>query len=307
MSEEENKAATPESIAARTRVVARMNENRMSIITLAGVLGLGKTALSLWINDKYTGDNDKILYAVEGWLARESDRIEKVVKDIPFVDTDTSRRICELAMMCHTEGEIAVAYGDSGVGKTTSGKWYAKNNPGSIFIEADMGYTPKTLFGVIATELGLQATGTINDVFENIRKRLTGTGRVVIVDEAEHLSYKSLELLRRLHDKAGIGILLIGMPRLLANLRGSKGEYAQLFSRVVSALKMGNLTKADTARMVRSVIEVGDSVINSIHEQSGGNARRMVKMLKVARKICRVNGCAMDVEVVKRAAGMLMV
>ncbi|CRL44634.1 hypothetical protein SGGMMB4_01839 [Sodalis glossinidius str. 'morsitans'] len=53
---------------------------------------------------------------------------------------------------------------------------------------------------------------------------------LVLVDEAELLPYRALEVLRRIHDSFGVAIVLAGMPRLLLNLKGSRGEYAQLYS-----------------------------------------------------------------------------
>lgn len=63
-------------------------------------------------------------------------------------------------------------------------------------------------------------------------RELRDSGRLLMVDEAELLLYRALEVLRRLHDKAGIGIVLAGMPRLLINLKGRRGEFAQLLPAV---------------------------------------------------------------------------
>ena len=57
-----------------------------------------------------------------------------------------------------------------------------------------------------------------------IVKKLKGSGRMIIIDEAEHLPYKALELLRRVHDKAGMGVLLVGLPRLIHKIMEGRGE-----------------------------------------------------------------------------------
>ena len=66
----------------------------------------------------------------------------------------------------------------------------------------------------------------------DIVNKLKNSGRLIIVDEAENLPYRALELLRRIYDKAKVGILLVGLPKLLTNLKGNKGQYKQLYSRV---------------------------------------------------------------------------
>ncbi|EOF6267776.1 AAA family ATPase, partial [Salmonella enterica] len=75
-----------------------------------------------------------------------------------------------------------------------------------------------------------------HELSEECIQALTGTGWVILVDEAELLPYRALEVLRRIHDRSGVALVLAGMPRLLVNLKGSRGEYAQLYSRVGMAL-----------------------------------------------------------------------
>ncbi len=50
-----------------------------------------------------------------------------------------------------------------------------------------------------------------------------------MIDEAELLSTRSLEFIRRIHDLASVGVVLAGMPRLLVNLKGKNNELAQLY------------------------------------------------------------------------------
>lgn len=81
--------------------------------------------------------------------------------------------------------------------------------------------------------------GSLNDLFESVSDRLRDSGRLIVVDEAENLPLRALEIVRRLHDETGCGLVLSGMPRLVANLRGKHGELVQLYSRVSVALNLG--------------------------------------------------------------------
>ncbi|MCZ5321870.1 hypothetical protein O5699_03965 [Escherichia coli] len=58
------------------------------------------------------------------------------------------------------------------------------------------------------------------------------SGRLLMVDEAELLPYRALEVLRRLHDKAGIGIVPGGYATPPSDLtsRDVAGEFAKLYS-----------------------------------------------------------------------------
>ena len=78
---------------------------------------------------------------------------------------------------------------------------------------------------------------------------------MIIIDEAEHLPYKALELLRRIHDKAGVGVLLVGLPRLIHKIMEGRGEYQQLYSRIEVYTLLHKLHPSDTKRIVESVIQ----------------------------------------------------
>ncbi|USS96016.1 AAA family ATPase [Serratia symbiotica] len=103
---------------------------------------------------------------------------------------------------------------------------YASSYKDVILIEADLGYTTKVLLQELCDSLGVNKRGNIHDLTENSITALHDTGWLVLIDEAELLPYRALEAMRRIHDRAGAGVVLAGMPRLLLNLKGRRGEYA---------------------------------------------------------------------------------
>ena len=108
----------------------------------------------------------------------------------------------------------------------------AKNYIDAILIESDSGYTAKSLLLEIHKRLSLSAKGSVYDLMGEVVNKLNQSGRLLIIDEAENLPYRALEITRRIHDKTGIGILLVGRNILFKNLLGFNDEYEQLFSRV---------------------------------------------------------------------------
>lgn len=63
--------------------------------------------------------------------------------------------------------------------------------------------------------------------------RLKGSGRLIVIDEAQHLTKKTLEHIRSIADEAGIGVCLVGNEEVFSRLKGSgKADFAQIFSRV---------------------------------------------------------------------------
>jgi DNA transposition AAA+ family ATPase len=281
--------------------------DELSQADVARALEISSTTFNLYLNDSYTGNVAKIDDKVKNFLELQKERMSSPKGNIPFQITTNVKRGFETAKLCHLDGEIAVLYGEAGCGKTTLLKEYARRNQDVIFIEADLGFTTKILFRKLHREVGLDGLGCIHDMFEDVVTKLKNSGRLIIIDEAEHLPYRALELLRRVYDKANVGILLSGMPRLISNLRGKKGEYAQLYSRVGLATKLESLRHQDTEAIVKSFLPSSNGIWKEFHEYSRGNTRILCKMLQRSKRLSQINECDVTKEIVKKTADMLII
>ena len=147
----------------------------------------------------------------------------------------------------------------------------------------------------------------MHNTFVECVRRLKGSDRLLIVDEAEQLPYKSLELIRRLHDKAGIGILLVGMPKLLGNLTGIRGEYAQLYSRVGIGARLEPLTEADVQNIIHRRIPEASDLWKVFYKETYGNTRRLFKLVIGALRIADLNKVSINVDIIATAGKLLRV
>ena len=154
-------------------------------------------------------------------------------------------------------------------------------------------------------QLGLNEVGANHELFTRITEKL-GEGRLIIVDEAELLSTKSLEYIRRIHDLTGCGVVLAGMPRLLVNLKGKYGELAQLYSRVGLACDLGNqLSEDDIHKLAENGL--GTDEFNQIlFKASHGNARRLTKLMRGVIRVAEMHGKQIDEKLINSYAGMLI-
>ena len=291
------------TLAAELRLF--MKERSVSQATISRSTGISTAALSQWLNGSYTGNTDKIDNSIRRFISREKERFSK--KHIDFVMTNIAGKIFEVARIAHIDCEIGLCYGQAGLGKTQAVKEYARLNTDVILIEADPGYTTKVLFSEIHKKLGLDGNGSIHSLAEDIIEKLKYSGRLIIIDEAEHLPYRALDLLRRIHDKASIGMLLVGMPVLLSNLRGKRGQYEQLYSRIGIAGKLTALKPEDTQTIVNSVVSDSDKIWETYHKTSGGNTRVLIKLLTRSIKVAEINRMAVNPEIVRETARMLIV
>ena len=175
-----------------------------------------------------------------------------------------------------------------------------------ILIEADLGYTPKVLFSEIHKKLGFDGVGSIHSMLLDIIGRLKYSGRLIIVDEAEYLPYKALELLRRIYNKAKVGVLLVGMPKLLKNLKGDRGQYTQLYSRVGIVKELAPLTKEDGLEIISSVTPNAKSIYPQISTYCGSNTRVLTKLLVRALRIAKINETELDEDVLNQSLTQLL-
>lgn len=268
---------------------------------MARACGVSRTTFSLFINNKYSGDVDGVRAKIASVIESENERLSRSKFNPNFIETSVSKRFFDIARMCHVFCEIGVCFADAGIGKTEAAREYSSQKPEVILIEADPGYSPSVLFNELHDRLGNGGRHNLHQTFVDCVDRLKGSKRMLIVDEAEQLPYKCLELVRRLHDKAGIGILMTGMPRLISNLRGYRGQFAQLYSRVQVATKLDPLTEDDTENIVRRLTGDSNKLWQVYHKESRGNTRRLFKMIRLAIHISDVNNCQIDTEVVREA------
>lgn len=283
-----------------------MAKTGASAVRVAAQIGVSGATLNLWLNNKYVGSNKKVADSVNKFLKRQAEKSALRKIDVPFVPTSVYKQINSIARLAHLDGEICVCTGEAGVGKTEAVKMYTKENPGVILLEIDLGYSARVLFSELHKALDFSGHGVIHDMFMDCVNKLRGTERLIILDEAEHLPYKALELLRRLHDKAGIGLLLVGLPRLFENIRGRRSEYAQLYSRVGGYMKLKNITEQDGMDIVRSFIPAnGTSKI--FYREAACNTRSLVKLVRRTMLYSEANNCKIDESVIKKTAQILII
>lgn len=286
-----------------------MNRRDLSQTYVARAIGKSAAVINQYLQGKYSGDVALVNDLIAGFIKRERDKAAARHINLEFVGTLNARKGLEVIAFAHTEGDICVLSGAAGVGKTMILREYSIKHRDAILIEADPGYTARVLLEELCNRLGVSKRGNIHDLSESCVQALRESGRLLMIDEAELLPHRALEVLRRLHDKTGIGIVLAGMPRLLVNLRGKRGEFAQLYSRVGLALPLGDaLTREDFDLIALSMLpEISeDNVMDALYTSSRGNARRLGKLLRGVQRSCTLSGKPVSASAVKKFAEMLI-
>lgn len=268
--------------------------------------GVAIRKLEAFMNGRGTGISLQSVNALETFATRVLSGVEE--KNIPvpeMVETSASRKIFDACTLVKTFREFGVITGESGSGKTYTLRQYARSHSNILLLECDPGYSTASLCLHLARLLRIPTTGAVRD----LRTRLLGKlneGQFIICDEAEYLQHYALETLRRFHDKCGVPVVLAGMPRLISNLRGNRGEFAQLYSRVGICVELDPITPNDIQALVSANLPGNNGLWKDFQKHCQGNTRRLVKLIERSKYIAKLNKVDITPAVVERAAEILL-
>lgn len=226
---------------------------------IAKEIGVSRSQISQFLKDAYKGDNEGLVIKIEKWLEQQVKK-RQMASTLPsapeYVPTPTSEKVISALTYAHVAGDLVIAYGGAGVGKTEGIKRYAKSATNVWVIEA----TPSRNTGgaflrSVAFATGVRIPRGHSDILEMaILERLKGTQGLLIVDEAQFLNDRALENARRIAELAGIGLAFVGNESVYGQLTGQRraADYAQLFSRIGKRIRLTRPTKQDVSLIAQA-------------------------------------------------------
>ncbi|EKO3713610.1 AAA family ATPase [bacterium 19MO03SA05] len=288
----ENVVALSRAEAKQTDVLAQINSVLESkVITaaqLAKEISLSPAALSQVLKGKYAADPIAIINKLEKWLNLRQERIATPNVNPGFVMTETAKLITSDLTYAQVTESIVVIFGASGVGKSETLREYKRRNNNVWMITASPSRSSLTeCLYEIALELGLddapRRKGPLSRV---IRQRLDKSEGLVIIDEADHLDYPTLEELRILQEETGIGMAFVGNNKVYTQLTGGRRneDFARLFSRIAKKRGLHKTRQADVRSIANAwqiMTEKEMGLMLQISERPGG-LRLLTKTLKLS-------------------------
>jgi DNA transposition AAA+ family ATPase len=279
--------ATREDILARVR--AEIERRGITQAQAAREIGVSPTTLTQLLGGTYAADPSRQLERLSRWLGlQEEQRSQPVMPPAPaWVTTPTSERVIAALGYAQMAGDVAVIYGGAGLGKTTAAREYARRYP-NVWVAT---MSPATAGVTTALEEVCLALG-FRDLPQGAARmqraivaRVTGTGGLIITDEAQHLGVAALDALRAIHDAAGVGLALVGNELVYARMTGgSRAAYLdRLFSRIGKRVRLARATREDIERIV-TAFGVRNGSLKLLVEIGGraGALRAVVKTLRLA-------------------------
>ncbi len=259
-----------------------------------------------------------------------------------FIATREHRRFVEFASAVKKHRYIGICFGAAGVGKTMSARRFARWDKAEPLLLAWGPRDPSDAMAYDALAKARTAfytptvSGPVREVRDDLRQlttRIEGCidlalhpGRVVpervskdgiellVIDEAERLSTQSLEHIRDIFDRTGIGVILIGMPGFERKLE----RYPQLYSRIGFAhhyrpLKGDELTFVLTRHWRKLGLQLDDAdftdhqAIASIARITDGNFRLLHRLFVQIERILKINELSLVTDDVVEAARSTLV
>ncbi len=290
-------------------LLSAIEDGKFNKKQLATKIGVSATTISLYLQDKYTGDIDKLETALKQCLSFEKNVSEYQKVQLNFVKTNVAERIYSVANICRMNSEICVCYGNSGLGKTVAINQYAKDNAGVYVIDPNEGATAKNILLQLADKLKITAPTTkVEDLMEETVKKLKGSNFLIIVDESENLNAAVFRALRKIHDKCDFtfGLLFIGTQRLYVNLKHLKGDFIYLINRIGYIEALETLNFNDVQMLVKQVFPNSDTdVLDAFQKESGNNARILFNLLKRTNDLVNTTGDAVNASMVHSARSFI--
>lgn len=285
-----------------------MEEHDLSQSQVSGQIGKSTATINQYLQDKYKGDVKAIDKLVMQLIERA--RIKAQSASSGFVKTSEAKRIMSVCARAHAFNDIYLVIGEAGLGKTEALKEYARINGSAVLIEVDPSFNTRTTLTELCFALNVSIDAgskkNIHAMMVAVIEKLKRSDQLLIIDEAELLSYRTLEVIRRIHDKSGAGVVLSGLPILRANLRGKRGEYKQLYSRVGLALDLGGTLPEKDIHMLCESALATDQFNECLNVVSKGNARRLDKIVRGTKKLSEINGVPIDEPMINQYADMLI-
>jgi DNA transposition AAA+ family ATPase len=248
-----NDPGNPAWEPVRSAVQALIDAKQAGARAIAAESGVSETALSQFLNRKYTGRNDRITDRLQLWLDTYHRRAaaEAEIRTGPgFVLTPTAERVLDALTYAQMAPDMVAIYGGAGLGKTEAAREYVRTNTGICL--ATMTPATSTVYLALAEVgkcLSVKPGRSKAHLMDSICEVLAERRGLLIIDEAQQLGPTALDQLRAIHDRAGVGIAFMGNEQVFSNMtgKGSRAEYmAPLFSRVGMRRHLRMPTDADT-------------------------------------------------------------
>lgn len=273
-----------------------LNVQNVSQAALSRALGISSASISTFRKGEYKGNNEELARKIKLYLDNYAKKSSKDIKEVAIFESKDKQMADFVINEAVRDKEIAIIVGCAGSGKSTIAKDYASCHPNAILIEATLHSTARVILDELCERLHISGGRNLHEKVILIAKELKRRDVVILIDEAEHLSVRALEDLRRIWDFSSVPLILFGTEILLKNLMGKNGELRQLYSRIGGKWNMKGLSQEECETLFTQ----------GIHAYTKGNFRSSGKLYKRACRLAELHNVKLDKDIIAQAVSMII-
>ena len=273
---------------------------------LAINLGVSNAQISTFLAGSYKGNvhnlEQKLKNFIENFIPNE-DKSQEIEF---FIENKNTKYVDHIMVKAIEQIRLSVITGNAGYGKTTAIKRFIKNRPEAIFIKANNLFTTKDFLEILCNELNIKIENRGRQMFESVINTLSRTNKFIVIDEAEWLKDKTLDMVRNIWEESKTPIILSGTLHLKQNLKGTKGELDYVDSRIRGRYTLECLSDEDI-NTVCSHYGVSKNGIEKVKTLANGNFRLTTFLLEESKDLALGLGLEnITDEVIKEASKMIL-
>lgn len=192
-----------------------------------------------------------------------------------FIETGNTQKfkdVCdELTSATSLIGpSLAMVTGPAGRGKTEAARHYAVNSA-AIYIPPMNIRSPAMVLREISFELAGTRPSRSDACLNIIGEEMAKNRRLIMIDEADLLEMKVLEMLRNVNERYACPIMLIGEE----DLKGKVGSRRRLASRIRRRMDFGAINQYDIAQFFKTSlgVKLTQEVAITINKHANGDWR----------------------------------
>lgn len=267
------------------RVKSFLEEHRKNQRWLADSIGVNQGQLSAYLHHKYAGDVQGIEQKLENFI-RNFIPVEAKSQGEFYIETKNTRHIHAIMSRAVKGVRLSAIFGNAGYGKTTAIKAFIKEHPEAIYIKINNLSSIKDFLVMLCDRMNIGVRGRNMEMYAAIMEALSSSGRFLVIDEAEWLSDKALDMIRNLWEESKTPIILSGTLNLQRNLIGAHKELEYVNSRVSGRYTLQPLSDAEY-RDICNAHHIEDVKLLRVYGKD--NFRMTMDIVDEAVKIAQMN------------------
>jgi len=273
-----------------------MQKHGLTQAMIARSLGVSSSQISQWLKGKYKGDVEALEMKLGNFINNYNKRGFKESEEV--VATNNLSMVAFTIDEAVINKEMCLIYGEAGSGKTTAIKEYIKSRPEAVLIEVIPGMSVKSFLLRVCELIGVGGVNKAEEMVIAIAKELKRREAIIIIDEAENLTTKALESIRRIWDFSQVPIALVGTYAVIRNLKGRNGELLQLYSRISGKWEFKELSDDEWKLLF-------GEFANKIKSYTK-HLRRAVNIYKKAKRLAEIKDDELNAGYIQMASSMVI-